>query len=88
VDTPAEGLKTGEGGELVNDLWYEVKDVARMLQRTPQRVYQMIERGQMPAQRIGGKLVIPRASFRRWQRQLIADASANCRQKGDGPDAA
>ena len=68
----------------MSELWYEVKDVARMMNRTPQRLYQLIECGAIPSRRIGGrKIVIPRQAFRAWQRKLAQEALASCGMGGD-----
>jgi excisionase family DNA binding protein len=77
-----------EGERQVNELWLSAREVARMMERTPQRVYQMIERGQIPARRIGTKVVIPRQAFQAWQRQMASEALASCGMELEPKDAA
>jgi excisionase family DNA binding protein len=43
-----------------------VPEVARWLSRTPARCYQMVRAGELPAVRVGGRLVVPRAAWEAW----------------------
>lgn len=51
---------------LTEQRWYRVKDVARILEVTPQRVSQMAKDGILPHYRIGKTVKIDREEFGNW----------------------
>jgi excisionase family DNA binding protein len=46
--------------------WYRVKDVAQILEVSPQRVSQMAASGLIPHYRIGRTIKVDREEFARW----------------------
>lgn len=68
----------------------DVPEVAAILERSVPRIYQLIQEGEIPAARIGHRLVIPRDAWAHW----LADKNAVALKRvkrvkwwGDSPQA-
>jgi excisionase family DNA binding protein len=53
-----------------------VSDMARELRLSQSRIYGLIHAGAIPATRVGGRLVVPRAAWSRWLEQRADEALA------------
>lgn len=53
-----------------------VRDVAELLERSEPRIYQMIAAGEIPATRLGRRILIPRAAMDTWLEEKAREALA------------
>ena len=63
-----------------------IPQIARKLNRTPDRCYQMIREGQLPATEVGGRLVVPRDAWLAWLKRKTQDALAQRPAPRKAPD--
>jgi excisionase family DNA binding protein len=56
---------TAAGSSAVAEV-YTVKQVVGMLGLSARTTYELVRAGEIPAKRVGGRLVIPRALFHAW----------------------
>jgi excisionase family DNA binding protein len=52
----------------------DARDLAPKLGRTVTRVYQLMQAGEIPAVKIGGRLRVPVKAWDEWMAQKIAEA--------------
>jgi excisionase family DNA binding protein len=57
-----------------------VSEIAEILGRSKQRVYQMMHTGQIPSVVVGGRRVIPTAAWETWIESLNVQAKDNCKR--------
>jgi len=56
-----------------------ISDVAGILGLSLSRTYAMLARGELPATRVGGRWVVPRAAWEAWLAAKARDAAAAVR---------
>jgi excisionase family DNA binding protein len=61
-----------------------VVDVAQTMGLHRTRVYELIADKQIPAVRIGGRIVVPRATFDAWMAEKGSQAMENCQAVREG----
>lgn len=68
------------------DTWLSIPDAAQFFEVVPSRIYQLISRGQVRAQRIAGRLHVSQKDIARLQkaRRLRAAATALAGLSGNG----
>lgn len=49
-----------------SDFFYTVTDLSTMLGVTPQRIYQLLAAGHLPAVTIGGRRLVPKEAWEKW----------------------
>ena len=54
--------------------FFRVGEIAKLLNVTEGRVYQLIRRGQLPATRVGGRVLVPRDAWLTWLERKKSDA--------------
>ena len=52
--------------KVVESPFLTVRDVARLLGKSEPRIYQLVTARRVPAVKMGGRVMIPRAAFERW----------------------
>jgi excisionase family DNA binding protein len=62
--------------ERVSSPFLSVRDVAKFLDRSEPRIYQMVNAGEIPATRVGRRIVIPRAALDAWLEEKTRRALA------------
>lgn len=65
-----------------------IPEVAKQLNVTRQRGYQLAAEGRIPCTRMGRRIIVPRTAWDRWCREQIESALAHTKGTSEGPHAA
>ncbi|MFU8851263.1 helix-turn-helix domain-containing protein [Micromonospora sp. SL1-18] len=80
--SPVIRLVPRSGASVVEPVTYTVREVAKLLGLSLGSTYALVRDGTIPATRLGGRWLIPRARFHVWLDGVASDPSNDVRETG------